>query len=128
MLDLAAGDSLGVVAKRYSVPKATVQRWADIVKERMGKTPAVVRENDFDAKIRDGANKLIDTIMAHLDFIADRTWFLNMTAKDGGVDNVNKIRQSTGDQFIAIVRFAQRPAAEPPPSLPEIVDDESWSA
>lgn len=120
MLDLAAGDSLDVVAKRYTVPKATVQKWAAKVKERMGTTPALVRENAFDQAIQEAAVAFARSLKAQGELTEDRTWLLNMTAKAGGIDDVIKLSDSIGKRLVYIVQFASVQA----PQLPKLQSEE----
>lgn len=125
MLDLACGDSLDTVSERYKIPKSTVKGYADKVKERMGSSPAVLRENAFDEKVKETAVALMEAIRAHCEYVGDRTWFLNMTSKPGGVDDVIKLRKAIGTELIAIVSFTtgqQLPQQSAPAIEAEIVD------
>src|SRR5690242_9339529 len=119
MLDLAAGDSLDAVAERYKAPKPTVQGWAKVVKKRMGNAPAIIRENAFDVAVQDAAIAFMRSIKAHSELAEDRTWLLNMTAKEGGVDDVLKFTDSIGKRLVYIVGFT---SGQPAPQR-EAADD-----
>jgi nucleoside-diphosphate-sugar epimerase len=110
---LAAGASVRDVAETLKVSKTTVQKWADEVKEHLGKSAAEIKQQTFTDAYESFMISVMDMLKAHAHLLSDPDYIRN--TKEGLLAHTEFIT-SRAERFIQLQRN------QPASALPERVE------